>query len=296
MSILIPRRILVPTDFGEPASHALRYASALAQQFGARLLVMYADAFIPPVDFAAIPAGEFEFTQAELIERANERLQAYAKSNINPLVPYETEVVVNDPVNAIVTACEWDTDLVVMGTHGRTGVRRMLFGSITAAVMRLAPLPVIAVNRATPEIATVTRVLCPVTFTSVCRDALRFAANLTDARFFLFRGVGNQVLQDSIDDLIQFLDWVPADLAHRCELTMVPTDASAEQIVASAKITEADLIVLEVPADRRIVDAVRGTIAERVVQQSECPVLTINARATQANIIKDVAAEMLHQA
>src|SRR5215203_6479301 len=94
-----PKLMLVPTDFSEPAAHALRYASALAERFGAHLLVMHADRFVPVVDFIATPADVFGEVQESMIENAREVLQAHAEENISAAVPFDLRVIVGDTLD-----------------------------------------------------------------------------------------------------------------------------------------------------------------------------------------------------
>ncbi len=147
MEPLVPKLILVPTDFSAPAAHALRYASSLAERLGARLLVVHADPFMVPIDFTAAAAGTFEIVRDSMIEEAREQLEGHAEQCISRGVPYDTRVLVGMPVDAVVDQVrEAGADLVIMGTHGRTGVRRFLMGSVTEAVVRVAPVPVITIN------------------------------------------------------------------------------------------------------------------------------------------------------
>lgn len=142
-----PKLILVPTDFSAPSAQALRYGAALAERFSAHLLVIYADLFVPPVDYTISAAAVLDMPREEMIEGAREQLQTFAEVNIPRTVPYDVRVVVSAPVDAIFTqASETGADLIVMGTHGRTGLRRLLVGSVAEAVMRLARVPVIVVH------------------------------------------------------------------------------------------------------------------------------------------------------
>lgn len=286
MESLKPKLILVPTDFSKAAAHAVRYASALGERFGAHLLVIYADMFIPPVDFTATAGGSFTLTRDEMIEGAREQLEAHAENNIERNVPYDVRVVVDDPVDAIVSeARESGANLVVMGTHGRSGVSRLIFGSVTEAVIRIAPVPVLAVNPSTSESASVTRVLCPVNFTDACRAALRQAVALLDtddSPIQLFHGLEGKELQPSIEELIRLHEWAPPEIAGRCELKTVPSRAPAGDILDLALATATDLIALDVNPGRSIFEALRGSVAERIVQESHCPVLTMNPHAVRA--------------
>lgn len=273
-----PKLILVPTDFSEPAAHALRYASALAERCGAHLLVMHADHFIPAVDFTGTAAGVFDYSREEMVETAREALQTHAEQDIAASVPFDTRVIVGGTLEAIAAQVrESGANLVVMGTHGRTGMSRLLFGSVTEAVMRTCTVPVIAVTPGAPESAHVEKVLCPVAFTNTSREALRRAAALVDAR------TAPLVLVQSIDDdPLRVQQWVPRELADRCEVRR-RSAAEAEEIVDLATTAGADLIALGIEPDRSVRETLLGTFAERVVQQSRCAVLTVNAHALSAS-------------
>lgn len=276
---LRPKLILVPTDFSETAGLAIRYASALAQRLDAHLLVLHADFFIPAVDFMATAAGKFSATREYLMTEAREQLQHHAEANIDRNVPYDTRVMMNSPVDAIVDAAnESGAQLIVMGTHGRTGVPRLIVGSITETVMRKSPVPVIAVNGSSAVAGNIRKILCLVEYTDGAKSALRHAAALVNSRsapIVLLRAI------EDVDDsgkyaaeLLRLHNWVPAELVDRCELKIVSSRATAESIVAMAEVTYPDLIVLGAMPNRTLTEVLRGTIAERVMQHSSCPVLT----------------------
>lgn len=289
MESLIPKLILVPTDFSEPAAHALRYASALGERFGAHLLVIYGDAFIPPVDFMATASGSFDLARDSMIEEAREELEEHAQKNISASVPYDTRISIGDPIDIITeVGRECGASLIVMGTRGRSGVARLLLGSVTEAVMRIASVPVIGVNPSTPESAGVGRILCPVQFSAACRVALRQAAALGDdaqVPILLFRGIEGKELQPSIQELIRLQEWAPRELAARCELETSEEKEPVAEILDLALATATDLIAMGIPADRSIAESLRGTMAERILRESRCPVLTVNFFAARAQAL-----------
>ena len=280
MEPFAPKLILVPTDFSQAAGHALRYATALAERFDAHLLIVYADAFIPPIDFTAAAAGEFALSRAAMVDETTEELVRYAEQNVSPRVPYDTRVIVDSPVRAILDqASEAGCDLIVMGTHGRTGFRRLVVGSVTESIVRMSTVPVIAVNHLTRESAGVGRVLCPVSYTDECRAALRSAASLTDNRrapLILLRTVEVGDAKETTNELMLLRRWIPADLVDRCEVKIIPAHATADQILAIANATHADLIALGSDRSAGLGDTLRGTVTDRVVQHSGCPVLIVS--------------------
>lgn len=284
-----PRLILVPTDLSEPAAHALRYASSLGERLGARLLVIHADPFIPPTDFSATTAGVFELSRDAMMATARNDLRKHAAQNIGARVPFDLRLVVGEPVDAIDAQVRRSrADLVVMGTHGRTGMSRLMFGSVTEAVMRLVPVPVIAVNPMAPDTADVDKVLCPVSFTPACRDALRHAAALggrTDTPLILLHTADDEHADLGVEERNLLHHWLPAELADRCEVKLIPNTHEVDQIVETATRVHAQLIAFGVTGGRSATEPLLGTIAERVVQRSGCPVLTVNPHAVGVQLV-----------
>jgi len=171
--------ILVPTDMSETAARALRFASALALRYDAHLLVLYADTFTPPVDFGSAPL--ISVRREELVENAREQLQMHVERHVSPAIPYDARVLAQSTIEAILEqACDSGADLIVMGTHGRAGVRRFIIGSITEAIIRLATVPVIAVNGFSGETLSIDKVVSPVATTAASFEAQRYAASLAD--------------------------------------------------------------------------------------------------------------------
>jgi nucleotide-binding universal stress UspA family protein len=153
--VLDIRHILFPADFSACCQAAFRYAQALARDYEARLLVLHAAT--PP---AFLSYGELEKAlhrpadyQGQLTEQL-QRLYAVA----SPLVA-EYLVVVGDPATEILKAARGSScDLIVMGTEGRTGLGRLVMGSVAEQIVRSAACPVMTVKippGSSPEAATV---------------------------------------------------------------------------------------------------------------------------------------------
>ena len=174
------KTILVATDFNDLATAALRQAVPIARATGAEIIVLYADRFEPPAEFTARQADSLVEAIAESRLRAAEELDRYAREIVPEDVKFSTLVREDLPATAIVDlAEERDADLIVMGTHGRGGLARVVLGSVTEAVRRQTKRPVLTITRtgATPPIRKV-----------ACADASAspFAADLVrrlDATF-----------------------------------------------------------------------------------------------------------------
>lgn len=136
------RKILFPTDFSHTGDAALALATSLARERGATLLVVHVEE--PP---AAYGGGEMYYGMPDpMTEDLQRMLNAVVPPD--PAVPYEHRLITGDPASAITRlAQEEEVDLIVMGTHGRTGLMRFLMGSVAEAVVRRAPCPVLTLRQ-----------------------------------------------------------------------------------------------------------------------------------------------------
>ena len=144
------QRILVPIDFSEYSKNALKYVISFAAHFKAELLLVYVvEPAVYPADFSfgqvALPNIE-----QELRVRGTAELDQLVKSQIADKVPARFTVRTGKPFLEIInTAKEEEIDLIIIATHGHTGVEHILFGSTAEKVVRKAPCPVLVVR--TPE-------------------------------------------------------------------------------------------------------------------------------------------------
>jgi nucleotide-binding universal stress UspA family protein len=143
------RKILVPLDFSPPSDQALAYARALAADSGASLHVLHVveDRLLSGPWPNEVYLGELPKLRATLIGDAEERLRECAKLVEAEGVQVTCEVAIGGPTHTIVDAAATsDIDLIVMGTHGRTGLTHLLIGSVAERVIRHAPCPVLVVR------------------------------------------------------------------------------------------------------------------------------------------------------
>jgi nucleotide-binding universal stress UspA family protein len=142
------RTILHPTDFSERSRHAFRLACSLARDYGAHLVVLH----VVPTPLAVYMEG----VVAEPVSNYQEELQAQLctlKPEFPEVVP-EYRTVEGDAIHEILRyAMEHPCDLIVLGTHGRTGLSRLLMGSVAEGVVRKAGCPVLTVKTPFPVAA-----------------------------------------------------------------------------------------------------------------------------------------------
>jgi nucleotide-binding universal stress UspA family protein len=143
------KRILVPIDFSECSQAALEYASRLASDAGARLYVVHVDELLD-VAIPAIPPIEGGYIYESLWDERRQEVRDRLAKIVPPApdVKYEYRCLMGSPTYEILKFAERQRiDLIVIGSHGRTGVFRLVTGSVAEGVMRGAKCPVLVVKR-----------------------------------------------------------------------------------------------------------------------------------------------------
>ncbi len=138
--MILLKQILVATDFSDASGVALDYGRALARTFGASLHVLHVmeNMFLRPV-----PVDPYQM-KAAMMKRLTERLTDEDRASLHATAILETS---DNAAEAIVKyATAHNIDLIVMGTHGRGAVERLLVGSVAEKVVRAAPCPVLTVR------------------------------------------------------------------------------------------------------------------------------------------------------
>lgn len=302
------RHLLVPTDFSPYASAALRHALGLAEAF---------DATVHLLHVADPPAGEYGLGDAHVqIDQwssaaeaeARARLEELAEASDGPTV--RTDVVERAQLDVADAIAEYTErrpiDLVVMGTHGREGVGRLVLGSVATALIRRSSCPVMTVRPQDGDEAPAAApgayetLLAPIDFSEPSRRALHIAKELAHpygaTRHLLFvaekrvlptfsdtglPGVSvvemdPEIVENAAEALEAFDDHVEGPAGPRA-CHVVEGDVAAN-IVEFAEANQADLIVMATRGLTGLDRFVLGTNAERVVRRAPCPVLTIPPR------------------
>ncbi len=278
-------RILVPTDLSDFAALALRYAALLRERADSALTLLYADETYLPVDLLEAPLGYYLENAPHSREKLQTKFTEYAKAQIGG--KFETIVVQDSPARAILnSARSLRSDLIIMGTHGRRGLRRAILGSVTENVLHEADTPVLTVTpslMSTRETA-IKRVLCPVNFTYVAREALHQAC-----RFAQLFGADLSVMYvveglpgDRVEQVESaFRQWVDPQVRDQSRFTrmFVRDGDPAERVLAAAFEQNADLVVVGAQHKFFSDATVIGTTTERITRFARCPVLTVVRKA-----------------
>jgi nucleotide-binding universal stress UspA family protein len=278
-------RVLVPTDLSDFAALALRYAALMRERAGSALTLLYADETYLPVDLLEAPLGYYLENAPQSREKLQTRFSEYAKAQIGGA--FETMVVQDSPARAILNAARsLRSDLIILGTHGRRGVRRAILGSVTENVLHEADTPVLTVTpslMASKETA-IKRILCPVNFTYVAREALLQACKFAQlfgaelAVMYVVEGLpGDRA--DQIESAFQ--QWVDPQVRDQCRFTrmFVRDGDPAERVLAAAFEQTSDLIVVGAQHKFFSDATVIGTTTQRITRFAHCPVLTVVRKA-----------------
>lgn len=142
------KRILCPTDFSEPSYAGLEAAISLARHFDSELVIVHVVSPIPIVPGSFAPAGSYLPTILEELENsAKNSLQALLKERIPEDLSPRALVTTGTPAMEIVrTASKIDADVIVIATHGQSGWKKFISGSVTERVVRLSDRPVLTIH------------------------------------------------------------------------------------------------------------------------------------------------------
>lgn len=290
-------RILCAVDFSEPAQAAVSHALALSRRNDAELAVVVAVS-------AKEPFGLH-------VRKRNAQTASLRRASQEAGVRMSVSIQHGDPVGIILLhANSKGCDLIVLGTHNRTGFDRLRAGSVAAHVTSRAACPVVVVP--VPADGTDRRVegsfgnvLCPIDFSEVSTAALEQALRVVDkttGRVTLVHVLPNlepttryayHVAAPDYGPLLKRNAWqrlqecVPSELRTKTDLrARVVSGAPAEQIARVSREIDADLIVMDVTARGAIGRRLLGSTADRVMRSARRPILAIPERIHKIASVK----------
>jgi nucleotide-binding universal stress UspA family protein len=300
-------RILCPVDFSESSQHAFAYAIAIARWYGSRVTALHVLVNWPAVN--AIPSLYPAVSQPMALGNLREELLAHTTRFVEQAhaPDVQTDAAVEEAPDVhreiLAQAAARAADLIVMGSHGRSGFDRFVLGSVTDKILRKAEPPVLIVPhhvQTTPAAAPVhfRRILCPVDFSAGSIGALKFAASLAeeaDAHVTLLHVVEPlpelyQPPMAAAIDVDAIRSSLQADQLERLQ-TLVPeparTHSSVETAASTGRVSRdilrraselaSDLIVMGVQGRGAIDRMFFGSNTQDVIRGATCPVLTVRA-------------------
>ncbi len=256
-----PKKLLCPLDFSDLSDLALKYAAAGAKAFNATLVVFHAQRFSLPPYFTSGQVAELTRQHRLEQERARQFLRFHVRKILGAqaeALAIKFELADAHPTDAILAAAQRHrADLILIGTHGRGGAKRMWLGSVVENVARQAGVPLFVVRQKQHEfiapsgpqpVPALRTILCPVNFSPAARLALDHAASL--AQQFNARLVAACILEPGgsrglAEARRELSAWHGRTGVAHCETELFARKGRAgERVVALAVETRADLLVL----------------------------------------------------
>lgn len=296
------RRILCPVDFSDHSRHALDHAATLARWYESTVDVLYVHPIVP---VAASAPGAPLYTPLMTTERDRGELlrsmHSFAGSRPGDDLVMHCDVIEGSAAPVILDrARELSSDLIVMGTHGRSGFERLLLGSITEKVLRKASCPVLSVPARVHGVAHTpplfTRILCAVDFSDCSMKGLDYAMSIAqeaDARLTVLHVLDvpleaqeyfageSDVLRDyaasARDERRARLETcVPDAVRAYCTVdTLLAEGKPSREILRIAAEQQTELIVIGIHGRGAADLLFFGSTAQHVVREAACPVLTL---------------------
>jgi len=278
------KTILFPTDFSPASSAALPFALVLARIYGSTLVVTHV---IPAEPHRQIVSDRLPSQDDRVWKDAHHKLSAFSVDRQIGGVSCKTLIDQGDLADVIPALIrEQAVDLVVLGTHGRTGVSKMVLGSGAEKIYRSSPCPVLTVG---PRVHAGDwkpgRILCPIDVVEHPEPFLHYALSLAEenqAEFIVLQAVPlvpwqhrasvEAQMRERLERLVpeQAKDWCTPQFLVRWE-------HPAEAVLLAAEEWEADLIVMGVRKARAagLSSHLPWPVASEVVSRARCPVLTV---------------------
>ena len=290
--------VLCPVDFSDISRHALDHAAAMARWYGAGLTVVYVFVSLPTLDLPPVilEQGDRERLLSQLRDFA-----APVPKDVAVALRVEQAEYVHAEILRQIGADH--SDLLVLGTHGRSGFQRFFLGSVTEKLIRRSPCPTLVVPPRAPDLPPgapieFRRILCPVDFSETSLGALEHAFLLAqegDAQLTLLHVIDlppelreNAMVADFDVDRIRaaaeaearrrLRDLIPQQAASYCSVhTAVVEGGTYRQVLRQAADDGTDLIVMGVRGRGAVDLFVFGSTTNHVIRAAHCPVLIVRS-------------------
>jgi len=300
-------RILCPVDFSDFSQRALEHAVAIARWYESTVTMLHVGAGVP----LAASSMEIGFPPVRALpsEERDELLavlKQFAAGVSAETVPIEFDVSQGPTAAEILKKSEtMPADLLVMGTHGRSGFERLILGSVTERVLRKAACPVLTVpkglrDEAPGPLVLFKQIVCAIDFSDCSMRALNYAMSLAkeaDARLTVVhvielppdlprevhetvlagpRNLHEYIASAKEDRLARLTEVIPETVRAHCIVdTTLAAGTPYREILRVAEERKADLLVVGVHGRGAVDRMLFGSTAQHLVRQASCPVLTL---------------------
>lgn len=301
------REILCPIDFSDFSRRALDHAVRIAQWYDSHITLLHVYNVLPVAAYTSAgdklpPAPRLCADREALLTS----LQEFAAAEAPASVPIACDAAEGDVAAAILAKADaLPSDLIVIGTHGRSGFERLILGSVTEKVLRKAACPILTVPANAPDavpLPVFKRIVCAVDFSDCSIRALSYAMSLAqeaDAQLTLVHVIElpPEIPVDQHDSMLgarrSLREYIAAAAADRGERlasavpdsvrayctvdTVLPTGKPYPEILRVATEREADLIVLGIHGRGAVDRWFFGSTTDHVIREASCAVLTLRS-------------------
>jgi nucleotide-binding universal stress UspA family protein len=294
-----PKKILCTSDFSDLANDAIPYGVDLANAFGAKLYLCHV------IDLTSVAMYGEAITA---FEEQQKRMRTYALDQLSQLmagkdVDWEPLIATGHVAETIAhLAADKDVELVVSANRGRSGLKRLILGSVTGRLMRVLPCPILIVRSPGADSQTVAeqgiryrRILVGCDFSSDSALAFEYGLSLAQefqAEFHLAHVIEPAAYKDLLKSTAEWGEMSEKDLREQLNeklIQMVPEEAHAccsaktallagqphEELTKYALVQDVDLIVLGVRGRSLVENPFVGSTTARAVREAPCPVLSV---------------------
>ena len=315
------RRILCPTDFSDFSRRAFDHAVAIARWYESAITLLHVCPVAPAAAYGpGVPMLPSPVVTGADREELLESLRRFARTEAGLDVPVDVEVGEGRAPDEILGwAARMPSDLIVMGTHGRSGFERLLLGSVTERVLRKASCPVLSVPRSLPDAAPLPtglfrHILCAIDFSDCSMQALTYAMSLAqeaDAHLTVQHVLefppelrpdvpdpvlgATHVLKEYVGAIekerrARLHDAVPESVRTYCTVdTVVVVGKAYQEILRLAAARQTGLIVIGIHGRGAADLLFFGSTAQHVVRSAHCPVLTLRRDRADGEVPADRA-------
>ena len=278
------QKILCPVDFSGTSEGALRYAATLALCWKADITAMHAYLFQPPPYFTEAQIEQFRKQSSDVREAAEDRLREYVRTVLGKIPPNLEAVAVADAATDAISASASSADLIVMGTHGYSGLRRFLLGSVAERVLHSSEIPVLMVRPdsvAQDGEVEIKNILCPVNSTSAAQQSVDYATLIGNCygATLTFLNVKESSTSDVVSD---WCSWAGVK-NQQCQIReMTREGKTVEEVLRVASETNCDLLVVGARYRPLLDHTVIGSSTAPIVRHASSPVLIVPVKSSGA--------------
>jgi nucleotide-binding universal stress UspA family protein len=268
-----PNKILVPTDLGPASAAAMGFARVIHERFATPVEVIHAFHLDLPPYFSS---GQIDALKREINKARHSAEELIRKENAARL-GFETGIVIvnKPPLDAVLEESErLRADLIIMGTHGRQGAKRLMLGSVAERVLRQSRIPVLAV-RESAKPGRFRHILCPFNFSPVGKAALDYAAGVAEADEALLTIMHAQESGGGLPAC----ELVEEPIRKRCKVEEVLIGGEAAKgILEAVQRVKPDLIIMGAEQKSTMIGELFSSTTERVMQLAGAPLLVVPTR------------------